>query len=126
MDEGELLAAIAFFQRVCIYNLLSMNLIYVIFVLFIFLFTYLLIFLNFPFIPYKLYYNTGFSYVTNNIHCGMAQAKLTWITLRLRRESALNNSNIYRHILVTYFSIFIYSRMDNSSIELTFLFANRR
>ena len=24
--------------------------------------------------------------VTNNVHCGMAQAKLTWITLRLRRE----------------------------------------
>ena len=55
------------------------------------LFNYLAIFINIPetflfnfsFIPYKLYYNTGFSYVTNNIHCGMAQAKLTWITLRL-------------------------------------------
>ena len=47
-------------------------------------------FCNFLFIPYNLYYNlyynTDFSYVRNIIHCGMAQAKLTWITLRLRRE----------------------------------------
>ena len=42
------------------------------------------------FIPSKLYYNTGFSCVTNNVHCGMAQAKLTWITLRLRLENAIN------------------------------------
>ena len=47
---------------------------------------YLAIFINiiecfvvvtFSFITYKLYYNTGLSYVTNNIHCEMAQAKLT-------------------------------------------------
>ena len=50
-------------------------------------------FLNNSFIPSKLYYNTGFSYITNNVHCGMAQAKLTWITSRLRRESAINNNN---------------------------------
>ena len=31
--------------------------------------------------------------MTNNIHCGMAQAKPTWITLRVRRESALYNSS---------------------------------
>ena len=37
---------------------------------------------------------TGFSYVTNNIHCGMAHAKLTRITLCMRRESALNNKDI--------------------------------
>ena len=41
-----------------------------------------------------LYYNTGFSYVTNNVHCGMAQVKLTWQTLRLRRKSALNKIKI--------------------------------
>ena len=30
----------------------------------------------------------------NYIRCGMAQAKLTRIALRLRRESAINNNNI--------------------------------
>ena len=40
----------------------------------------------------ELYIDTGFSYVTNNVHCGMAQAKLKWITSRLRRESAINNN----------------------------------
>ena len=40
---------------------------------------------NFSFIPYELYYDNGFSYVTHNIHCGMAQAKpTTWITLGLK------------------------------------------
>ena len=29
----------------------------------------------------------------NYIRCGMAQAKLTRIALRLRRESAINNNN---------------------------------
>ena len=38
-------------------------------------------------IIYTLYYNTSFSHVTTtNVHCGMEQAKLTWINLRLRCE----------------------------------------
>ena len=62
--------------------------------------------------PSELYYNTGFSFVTYNVglHYGMAQAKLTWITLRLWRESAINkikfhdvfNRYVTIHILILY------------------------
>ena len=34
----------------------------------------------------------------NYIRCGMAQAKLTRIALRLRRESAINNNNVISSI----------------------------
>ena len=34
----------------------------------------------------------------NYIRCGMAQAKLTRIALRLRRESAINNNNIVDYV----------------------------
>ena len=42
----------------------------------------------------------GFSYVTNDVYCGMAQAKQTWKTSRLRRESTINNNNTYNIIYV--------------------------
>ena len=38
----------------------------------------------------KFYYNTGFRYETNDVHCGMAQDKQTWKSPRQRHKSPIN------------------------------------
>ena len=48
---------------------------------------------SYQFCIWYLLYN-GFSYVTNGVHCGMAQATQTWKTSCLRCESEINNKLI--------------------------------